>query len=189
MPKSAFALDHGTGWYRKTSGSHHWKSYYHTSLPIRLIFTHAHLLTLGPQHSFLPNSWYVRLNTSNNLPISKDIWEGYSWIKWYSGRIKGCKWKSTQLRNDVQNLSEEKCLKDLIFPKSQSQASGKSWVNVVKYSKFLFPVLSWRISMDMGIPPKGAREKRTKNLSIKRDKISQCFLEEFFALGKWIELQ
>lgn len=56
MPKSAFALDDGTGWYRKTSGSHHWKSYYHTSLTIRLLFTHAHLLTLGPQHSFLPNS-------------------------------------------------------------------------------------------------------------------------------------
>lgn len=43
--------------------------------------------------------------------------------------------------------------------------------------------------MDMEIPAEGAREERTKNLSIKRDKTSQCFLEEFFALGKWTELQ
>lgn len=35
-----------------------------------------------------------------------------------------------------------------------------------------------------GNPPKGAREKRTKNISITRDKTSQCFLEEFFALGQ-----
>lgn len=43
--------------------------------------------------------------------------------------------------------------------------------------------------MDMEILAKGAREKRTKNLSINRDKTSQCFLEEFFALGKWTGLQ